>query len=485
MSAARGVRTLIALAVCVLLGALIAPAPSAAAEDWQTRTTQHFIIYYAPADAGTAQQYAAFVDDLYAYVAMLFDHGPSAPVPLRLYSTVDAYGEANPVARFVSGVVAHADPRRGEIGIATPRLARSSPEQIRDTLRHELMHLVATELSGDRLPIAFQEGLAQYAERESSQRRELVQALAVARAEGRLLGWEELNDPRRFLSRINIAYPQALSMVAFLFDREGPAAFKRFLVSLHTDTASWQDTLAAVYGRSVSELEAEWQSYLPTYLAQGWQRNALEALDLTVAQARLEAGDYEAARARYAEAHRLHTELGQTRWAAEAARGQERAEHLLAAGDLARQGRAALAERSYTRAADLLEQAEARYAAAAADSPRAELAQPLEAARLGAEAEASLLAAQSLVAGWRYPEARARAQEAAVRYRELNDLANWQQALTVQEAAEAGQRRLALLLLATGALLLAAVSARWWMQHRHIEHARAVSTAQHEEGIVL
>jgi hypothetical protein len=486
MATRRSALGWVAVLLCALLAVPVAgPAAGVAAEEWQTRPTRYFTLYYAAQDAATAEQYAAFVDDLYTDVATLFDHGPSAPVPLRLYSTVDAYGEANPIARFVSGVVAHADPRRGEIGVATPRLARSTPAQVRDTLRHELMHLVATELSGDRLPIGFQEGLAQYAERESTERRDLAQALATARAQGRLLGWDDLNEPRRFLSRLGVAYPQALSVVAFLFDRYGPGPFKRFLVALHEHPGSWQEALAAVYGRGVGELEAEWREYLPEYLAHGWERNVLDALDLRAARARLDAGDYEAARARYAEAERLHTELGQLRLAAEAARGRDHAEQLVAAVDLARRGRVALAERRYAPAVELLGAADAHYAAADFAAGRAELGELLQAARLGAEADALLHGAEQLAAMWRYPEARARATEAAARYRELNDAAGAQRASLVQEAAEAGQRQLAVLLLVSGALVLTASAARWGAQQRRAEHARARAAPRREEGIVL
>ncbi|HLI25970.1 MAG TPA: hypothetical protein VKZ60_02800 [Chloroflexota bacterium] len=487
MAARRGAHGWRVGLLCVLLAAPAAGVPAPAmAQDWQTRATRYFTIYYTAEDASTAEQYAAFVDDLYTAVAMLFDHGPSTPVPLRLYATVDAYGAANPIARFVGGVVAHADPRRGEIGVATPRLAHSTPEQVRDTLRHELMHLVATELSGDRLPIGFQEGLAQYTERESSERRELAQTLAVARAQGRLLSWDELNEPRRFLGRLTVAYPQALSVVAFLFDRYGPGPFKRFLVALHGHSEPWQAVLAAVYGRPVPELEAEWRDYLPAYLARGWERNLLDALDLTAAQARLAAGDYAAAQASYAEAQRLHTELDQPRLAAEAARGRERAEHLLAATDLAHRGRALLAERRYPDAAALLEQAAARYTAAGLPAAvPTELAELLQIARRGAEADALLQTAQHLAASWRYPEARARALEAATRYRELNDLAGAQRASGVQEAAEAGQRQLALLLLATGTMILTGSLALWGAQRRRIAHARAAAGARREEGMAL
>src|SRR3954451_14826609 len=203
------------------------PAPQAWAQQggavpddaWQRRDTAYFTIYYTAAGTEAMERYAAVVDGLYEYVAAAFDHGPTAPVPLRLYPTTRAYAAVNPIARYVEGVVAHADTHVGEIGIAVDRVDRAGAQTLRDTVRHELMHLTLTELSDERLPIGFQEGLAQYAEKEADDRRRLAESLRTAGPKGQLLSWDALNDQPRFLRRMNVAYPEALLMVTFLIDR--------------------------------------------------------------------------------------------------------------------------------------------------------------------------------------------------------------------------------------------------------------------------
>jgi hypothetical protein len=453
------------------------PAPSATASDWLRRDTTYFAIYYPPGQVATVERYAAVVDSLYEYVAAIFDHGPTPPVPMRLYPDTESYAAVNPIARFVEGVIAHADARRGEIGVAVDRVSRGGEEVLRDTVRHELMHLVAHELSGERLPIGFQEGLAQYAEKEAPELRRVVRSLQAAERQGRLLSWEALNSHARFLSRMDVAYPQALSVVAFLMDRYGPGAFKRFLLELGREEQSYRVALERVYGRDVADLEAEWREYLPSYFASRWEINLLRTLDLAEAKARFAAGEYAAARPLFAEASRLHADLGQPARQAEADAYLGRIAMALEAQDLATRGRARLAERDYAQAHTLLQEADARYAQAGDVHQRTALAESLARAARGAEADEQLAAAQHLVATWRYGEGRSQAAEAAARYLGIGDTERYWQAHALETEAEESQRRLGLLLLGTGGLLLAGLVVR----PRHAAAARPPAPAGEQE----
>lgn len=484
MAAMRGPRVRQSLFAALLLLGLcgaLAGAPAHAADDeWQTLATTYFTLYYPPGTTDTAQRYAAVVDDLYAYVAAVFEHGPAAPVPLRLYPDSAAYARANPIARYVEGVLAHADPRRGEIGIAVDRVDRTNPSTLRDTVRHELMHLAAIELSSDRLPIGFQEGLAQYAEKEASDRRRLVSSLEQADRQGRLLTWDALNDQRRFLGRMNVAYPESLSVMSFLLDRYGLGTFQKYLVALGQSDAPYWETLENTYGHSVGELEMEWREYLPTYIASRWDQNLLRGLDLTDARARFAAGEYAAARPLFEESQRLFAELDRTERLAEARGYLERIALALSAEEHATQGRAALAARDYAQARVLLVEADAQYAAAGDTKGRPTLAVPLDDAERGARAGEQLAAAHALVAGWRYPESRVHSREAAALYLTLGDQTGFQQAETLRADAETAQRRLALLLLAAGGLVLAGMGVRYVLRPRPAR-PRAVPS----EGITL
>jgi hypothetical protein len=358
---------------------------------------------------------------------------------------------------------------------------RAGAETLRDTVRHELMHLALTELTADRLPIGFQEGLAQYAEKETSDRRRLVQSLRDAEQRGRLLSWDELNDRERFLPRMNIAYPEALSMVAFLADRYGMGAFKRFLRELGREPQTYQQALETAYGRGVDALEAEWRQYLPSYYAERWDVNLLRTLDLADAKARFAAGEYAEARPLFEEARRLHAELQQPARAAEAETYLGRVAMALDAAELAERGRARLAERDYGEARSLLAAAGQRYAEAGDRRWTPTLAEPLAQAERGAAARDQLAAAEALVAGWRYPEGRSRSAEAAALYQAIGDGDGAQRALALRAEAEARQGRLALMLLGGGSLALLGLVVR--PPRRAARPRRPAHTA--DEGLAL
>jgi hypothetical protein len=474
----RGIWT--ALALLALL--CVRPAPAARAVDddaWLTHATTYFTIYYTAADTEALTRYAAEADELYAAVASIFDRGPTTPVALRLYTDSAAYAGANPIAGVMEGVVAHADSRRGEISVALDRLARVGPVATRDTIRHELMHLVASEMSGDRLPVGFQEGLAQYAEREATDRSRLVETLQRAQSAGRLLSWDALNDYRRFLPRVSVAYPESLSVVSFLADRYGLGSLRHFLLELGAGDRPWREVFEAVYGQPVNDVEAEWRAYLPAYYSGRWERNAIRALDLADARARFAAGEYAEAQPRFEEARGLYVDLEQPARVAEADGYLTRIGAALAASDLAARARARLAERDYTAARDLLAEADQRYEEAGDARWRPTLAAPLAEAERGAQAEAHLTQATALVAGWRYPEGRERSAEAAALYLSLGDGGGWQRAQAVQGEAESGQRRLALFLLGGGGLVLVGLGMRRVRGHV------AASPRATEEGIAL
>ena len=179
-------RRLSRLLVVLTLVLLIVPGIAAAQEsDWRERPTEHFAILYIDGDQATSERYAGFVDAIYDEVAAIFGHRTATPITLRLYPSLARYQESNPLARGLTGVVAHADFRRHELVVVLSQTESQTPEEVRNNIRHELTHLVAAELSDDRLNVGFQEGLAQYVERpapELETRIKLLQRAATGAA---------------------------------------------------------------------------------------------------------------------------------------------------------------------------------------------------------------------------------------------------------------------------------------------------------------
>ena len=68
-------------------------------------------------------------------------------------------------------------------------------------------------------------------------------------------------------------------MVAFLIDRYGLPTYLNF-IKISAQEPGYRSALEAAYGQSADALETEWRAYLPDYINQRWQVNAIYAYDL-------------------------------------------------------------------------------------------------------------------------------------------------------------------------------------------------------------
>ena len=131
---------------------------------------------------------------------------------------------------------------------------------IRHTFRHELSHLLLYRAAGLRhVPRWFDEGFATVQAGGWSFDR--VRTLTAAALTGRLLRVADLD--RRFPRRpgeVNLAYAQAISLVAFLISDDAEA-FAGALAGLRAGEPL-EAALAGAYGRSVAELERSWHDAL-------------------------------------------------------------------------------------------------------------------------------------------------------------------------------------------------------------------------------
>ncbi len=284
--------------VGLLLATLLWGTSSANAQrqTWQERRTKNFAILY-PSDStaqAAAEEYATFVDSVYDEVSAVFGYRTPPPVVLRVYPTMELYIQANPLAAQLPGVVAHAHTGRREISIALPQTVGQPHDQIVNNVRHELTHVIAADLSGDKLTTAFQEGIAQYLEHPSAELDSKMQLMQQAVAAGKVLSWRELNRPGVAYADPRISYPQSYTIVAFLIERNGFATFRNFLDSVRT-SSGYRSALAAAYGVSADQLEREWRDQLVDFVNGGYRARAMGALDLSQAEALIAKGEYDAA----------------------------------------------------------------------------------------------------------------------------------------------------------------------------------------------
>jgi hypothetical protein len=443
-------RRLSRLLALMTLALLLVPSIAMAQEsDWRERQTEHFAILYIDGDQATSERYAGFVDAIYDEVAAIFGHRTDTPVTLRLYPSLARYQEANPLARGLTGVVAHADFRRHELVVVLSQTQAQTPEEVKNNVRHELTHLVAAELSDDRLNVGFQEGLAQYVERPAPELETRVQLLQRAFDQDRLLPWSDLDDRNIVYQNAEVSYPESLSIAAFLVERYTFAKMREFL-TISARSSGYRSALERTYAATPDELERQWRDWLPTYLAGGYKRNALTAYDLSGAEALLRQGRYAEAKTELETAIEWLRTTEQSDVLGQAEELLVRGEAGLRAEALAGDARVALEAGDYDRAADLVAQAQQAYADL--EDPRQSAVLDAYAQRVerGRAAAASLEQALALARSLRYPQARAVADQAAAAYLALGDRARADQALALRAFLDQRQTLLGAVLLLLG-----------------------------------
>ncbi|NTU78719.1 MAG: hypothetical protein HGA45_04850 [Chloroflexales bacterium] len=441
---------LIALS-CALV--LATPARAQGGLVWRERATDKFTILYAPGSEAEAERYATWVDEIYEEIATALGFRTEPPLTLRLYPTGEDYYQVNPAARNVPGVVAHADFRRRELVVIVERTLQQSEEEVRNNIRHELTHIVAADLSANRLNTGFQEGVAQYMEHPSGELERRVAALRQARDLGRLLPWSAFDSRDQIYGSPEVSYPQSLAMVAFLVERGGFASLREFL-AVSARSSGYRSALERTYGASPSALEAEWLDWLPTYLDGGYRRSALTIYDLGFARGLVEQGSYAAAAEELRQALtwlRKQAETQPPEVLAEAEALLERSEDGMRAEQLAESARQALERADYERASRLI--ADARDLYAKLDDTRQTEVLTLyeERAARGMRATGRLAEADALAQSLRYPQARSAADAAAREFAALGDEIRRDNALHLRATLDQRQRFLGLALLLLGA----------------------------------
>ncbi len=464
----------IALILIVLV--LFWPASASAQdEDWRELVTDYFVILYTPEDSDTAQEYAGFVDDLYEELSAVFNHRTAPPLTLRLYPTMESYHAVNPLARNMPGVVAHADFRKRELVVVLTQTAGQSFEGVQNNVRHELTHIIAADLSDNRLNTGFQEGIAQYVEIPTDELNAKINALRIMRDQGRLISWNDFEDRDVIYGEPEIGYPQTLSSVAFLIEKYGFGKFRQFLIN-SARSSGYRSALERTYGISSTDLETEWRDWLPAYIAEGYRQSSLTGYDMNYPRQLLQQGRYTEAQEElehaieilnasiegvpntqqqqaFAEAEELRTAVQQ---------GQQ-------AEQLAGEARNALQAGDYQRAAELVQQAQTLYANVG-ESRQDEVLQTYAArAERGIRAETQLAQASSLVQTLRLPQARQAADTAAVDFAALGDNAGLEQALQLRSSLDWWQRLLGTLLVVLGVVgITASLLSGFYRQEREV-----------------
>ncbi|MEI6180981.1 MAG: hypothetical protein WCP31_09510 [Chloroflexales bacterium] len=432
--------------------ALVTPTLAQGTSTWYERATAKFIILYAPGSAADAEQYATWVDGVYDSLATTFNFRTTPPLTLRLYPTSEAYYQVNPAARAVPGVVAHADFRHRELVVILEQTRQQTEAEQHNNVRHELTHIIAADLSANRLDTGFQEGVAQYLEQPAGSLDLQIADLRQADAQSLLLPWSTFDSRDQIYAAPELSYPQTRSVVAFLVERNGFAALRTFL-TMSARSSGYRSALERTYGVTSTVLETEWLAWLPSYLDGGYRRSALTAYDLSFARSLVEQGNYAAAAEELRQALAWLRKQAATQPPAVITEAESlllRSETGMRAEQVAESARQALERADYTQAQTLLADTRQRYAELGDVRQDAVLTLYEERAARGLQATDQLAEATMLAQSFRYPAARSAADAAAREFAALGDAVRRANALNLRATLDQRQRLLGLVLCLVG-----------------------------------
>jgi len=480
---ARILRVVALLLVAVVLVGQPAVARAAERAQQERRAGPLVMRYVGADDAGGQAEFAWYasaveqayqdVQDIFAVALRETETKPRDEIVVTLYGDDAAYARANPVAGREEGVLGHAQPSEGVIGVAVARLRDKSEGFRRDAIRHELAHVTLGDLSSQKLPIGFQEGIAQYLERDIDQRRRFAAAVRRAREADQILSFTDLNRQRPFLSNAQIAYPQSYSMIVFMAERYGFGTVVKFVTTVR-EAKTLDEAVRQVFGRSLAEIETDWKAFVPGYLDQSWARNDLDLWGLEEPHRLLGEGKYAEARDLYDRAGALFTSMNRQDRLTRAQAERQRAVTGLEAIDLTQRGMTALTAGQYDTAAELLAQGERRWTELG-DTRRASLAGlAATQARDGQAAVLQLDEARRQLENWHFQAADDLAYDAGRVLAELGDEARTEEARQVMRDAQQLRTRLGMAAAGGGVVGVGVLGVAWAASRRR--RARPVPT---------
>jgi hypothetical protein len=434
-----------------ILAALSVVSAHAQSDEWSQRDTSYFAILHAPDAQAEAERYAGFADGIYDEVTGALGHRVATPITLRLYPDLESYYVYNPRARGMSGIVAHADFRHNEVVVIVSQTASQSEDEVVNNVRHELAHIIASDLSENRLNAGFQEGLAQYFEHPTPALDAKIAILQQAYQQGQLLPWSTFDDRDIIYNNPEISYPETLSVVTFLAQRSSSSQLRDFL-SISATSSGYRSALQRAFGATPDDLEQEWLAWLPNYVNGGYRLGGTnEGYDLARAEELLRTGMYADAQRELEAVVAGLDQAGRTDEAAYARSLIERSRAGLQAEELAQQSRAALEATDYEQAATLALDAQAAYQAIDDTRQADVLAEYIYRAERGRRAGIQLAEALSAAETYRYPQARVLADRAAADYTALGDQVRAAQALELRSFVDQRQSLIGGVLVLLGA----------------------------------
>lgn len=242
-------------------------------EGYEEHLGEHFVIRYPPGKDALLVPFAEeALEAARARIGELLGFTPSERVVVEIYPTAKTLATVSaltPKDIETSGTIALC--RWNRLMATTPR-AVVFGYAWRDTLAHELTHLIIGGASRDTVPIWLHEGLAKYA--ETAWRGEPGLGISVeqqkklreAAKKGELIPFSAMHPSMAKLpsqEAASLAFTEVFTFIEFLVEKKGWPGIRQLLREMASGKSD-AEAIASVYGSSLRELERRWRRTLPT-----------------------------------------------------------------------------------------------------------------------------------------------------------------------------------------------------------------------------
>lgn len=251
----------------------LAEAARIATEGYDEHVGDHFVVRTTPGKDSVLVPYALeTLERARERIGELLGWRPESRIIVEIYPSAGTLAMVSTLTQKeieASGTIALCKWNR--LMITTPR-AIVFGYSWRDTIAHELTHLIIGGASQNTVPIWLHEGIAKYAETAwrgepgEGLSTELQIALREAAKKNALIPFEKMHPSMAKLKsqeETGLAFAEVFTFIEYLIDRKGWEGLRQTLQHMASGTSDEQ-AIQAVYGRSLKSLSEDWMKTLKT-----------------------------------------------------------------------------------------------------------------------------------------------------------------------------------------------------------------------------
>ena len=242
-------------------------------EKFQYKNEDRFHLHYGEnLDEDVINEINDALNSAYDKICARLSYYPSKKIPVIIMDRTDFSMDTN-LPYWIAGLY------DGKIRLPIPadNSGRIVSEELRQTIFHEFTHVLIHGLSADKVPLWFNEGLAEY----SSGKKTDYTLLKENLLNNSYISFANLNRSlydKTNPQRMRLAYESSMSVVDYIFYRYGIRKIKK-MIFLFSEDKTQKEVFKLCFGLSEYEFEQRWKKYLYNNLLSFTERKKVRSFN--------------------------------------------------------------------------------------------------------------------------------------------------------------------------------------------------------------